>query len=303
VSTTADLLSEEEFTPTDGGDLCDSEAEPGAGSPAPPELIFERRTGWQFIDFAEIWRNRELLYFLTWRDVKVRYKQTLLGAAWAILQPLLMMVVFTIFFARMARVSSGGLPYPLFAFSGLLPWLFFASAITSAGGSVIGSERLVTKVFFPRLLIPFAAIGAAVVDFVIALGLLAVLMIIYGVAPGASLTLLPPVFGLILLAGLGVGTLLAALNVAYRDFKHVVPFLTQLWMFATPTVYLEPGSSSRSILYLNPMAALIAAFRAAVLGGPVPWGPLGAASASALAAFLIGCLYFRKVERRFADII
>jgi lipopolysaccharide transport system permease protein len=303
VSTTADLLFEDEVSPTKEPSFRVPESGQGVGASAPPEVIFERRTGWQVIDLAEIWRYRELLYFLTWRDVKVRYKQTFLGAAWAILQPLMMMVVFTIFFARIARVSSGGLPYPLFAFSGLLPWTFFASAITSAAGSVVGSERLITKVYFPRLLVPFAAVGAAVIDFVIALGLLAVLMVFYRVAPGASLALSPLVFGLILLAGLGIGTLLAALNVAYRDFKHVVPFLTQLWMFATPTVYLQPESSSRMILYLNPMAALIAAFRAAVLGGPVPWGPLAGASAFVAVALVIGCLYFRRTERSFADII
>jgi lipopolysaccharide transport system permease protein len=279
------------------------EASAAGAKAAPPEMIFERRSGWQFIDLGELWRYRELLYFLALRDVKVRYKQTVLGAAWAVLQPLSMMVVFTVVFARMARLSSGNLPYPLFAFAGLLPWTFFATAMTSAGNSVIGSERLITKVYFPRLLIPFSAVGAALVDFAIALVLLAVLMAGYGALPGANLGLSVPIFGLILLAALGLGTLLAALNVAYRDFKAVIPFATQLWMFATPTIYMESAFPSRLVLYLNPLAALIAAFRASLLGGPIPWGPLASASAFAVFAFLVGCLYFRKTEQGFADII
>lgn len=298
MSTTAELLREDEFAPAEKDVVED------AAAPAElPETIIERRPGWQVLDVEELWRYRELLFFLIWRDVKIRYKQTVLGAAWAVLQPLMMMVVFTIFFGRMAKVSSGGVPYPVFAYAGLLPWTFFATAITSAGNSVIGSEQLITKVYFPRLAIPIAAVGAAVVDFAIAFGLLVALMACYGIVPGAGLLLVPFVFGLILLAALGVGTLLAALNVAYRDFKHVIPFLAQVWMFATPTVYMQPEESSRLVLLLNPMTALIGAFRAAALGGPIPWGPLGIASAAVLAVFLFGCLYFRKAEKGFADII
>jgi len=292
--------------------------------------------GWQWINAGELWRFRELIFFLTWRDVKVRYKQTLLGAAWAILQPLLMMVIFTIFFGRLAGVPSGGFPYPLFAYAGLLPWTFFATAIANAGNSVVGSERLITKIYFPRLAIPFAAVGAAVADFVIAFGLLIAMMVYYRVAPGPALLLVPAVFGAILLAGLGVGTVLAALNVAYRDFRYVIPFLVQIWMFATPSVYMEivdepaavasasvssattpaapassppapvKGSSSglvRAALALNPMTGLISAFRASVLRGTIPWGKLAASSACALLVFVGGCFYFRRVEDRFADII
>ena len=263
--------------------------------------------GWQLINVRELWQFRELIYFLTWRDVKVRYKQTLLGAAWAILQPLLMMVVFTIFFGRMAGVSSGGLPYPLFAYAGLLPWTFFATAIASAGNSVIGSERLITKIYFPRLAVPFAAVGAAAVDFLIAFGLLIVMMVYYRIAPGPGLLLVPTIFGAILIAGLGVGTLLAALNVAYRDFRYVIPFLVQLWMFATPTVYMQPTGArsgwAHVLLTLNPMTSLVAAFRAATLGGSIAWGRLGVATAGAVVLFLLGCFYFRRVEDTFADII
>jgi lipopolysaccharide transport system permease protein len=200
-------------------------------------------------------------------------------------------------------MSSGDVPYPLFALSGLLPWLFFATAMNSAGNSVIGSERLITKVYFPRLLIPFSAVGAAVVDFVISLGLMALMMAYYRVSPDASLLLAPAIFGLISMLALGIGTLLAALNVAYRDFKAMIPFLTQLWMFATPTIYLEPSGASRSVLWLNPMAALIASFRASILGHPIPWGPLGLAAGLAIASWLVGCLYFRKSEQSFADLI
>jgi lipopolysaccharide transport system permease protein len=292
--------------------------------------------GWQLINVGELWRFRELLYFLIWRDVKVRYKQTLLGAAWAILQPLLMMVIFTIFFGRMARVPSGGLPYPLFAYAGLLPWTFFATAITNAGNSVVGSERLITKIYFPRLAVPFAAVGAAVVDFLIAFGLLIVMMAYYRVAPGPGLLLVPAIFGAILMGALGVGTLLAALNVAYRDFRYVIPFLVQVWMFATPSVYMQvvdepsavasaPASSDvaaqpspasspaagkgtnsrlvRATLALNPMTGLISAFRASVRAGTIPWGKLAGSSACAVLVLVVGCFYFRRVEDSFSDII
>jgi lipopolysaccharide transport system permease protein len=248
----------------------------------------------------------------------------------------MMMVVFTIFFGRMAGVSSGEVPYPLFAYAGLLPWTFFATAIAAAGHSVVGSERLITKIYFPRLAVPFAAVGAAVVDFLIAFGLLIAMMVYYRVAPGWGLLLEPAIFVTILLAALGVGTLLAALNVAYRDFRYVIPFLLQLWMFATPSVYMQvadepavvasrpaspttaptgPRSDARSAgkrplspvvqatLALNPMTGLVGTFRAAVLGGPIPWGKLVGSSACVLLAFAVGCFYFRRVEDTFADII
>jgi lipopolysaccharide transport system permease protein len=274
---------------------------------SPPHFVIEPPRGWQLINVRELWQFRELAYFLTWRDVKVRYKQTLLGAAWAVLQPLLMMVVFTIFFGRMAGVPSGDLPYPLFAYAGLLPWTFFATAITAAGNSVVGSERLITKIYFPRLAIPFAAVGAAMVDFLIALGLLIAMMAYFRIAPGVGLLLTPLVFGVIALAALGIGTLLAALNVAYRDVRYVIPFLVQVGMFATPTVYMQPkaapGGWIEVLLTLNPMTSLIAAFRASILGGPVSWGPLGLATAAVGIMVLLGCLYFRKVEDGFADVI
>jgi lipopolysaccharide transport system permease protein len=263
--------------------------------------------GWQPVNVRELWQFRELLYFLTWRDVKVRYKQTVLGAAWAVLQPAMMMVVFTIFFARLARVPAGDMPYPLFVYMGLLPWTFFATAITNAGNSVVGSERLVTKIYFPRLAIPFASVGAAVVDFLIAFGLLVVLMFFYGRAPGAGLLTVFPVFLVIALLAAGVGTLLAALNVAYRDFRYVIPFMVQVWLFATPTIYMAPDTAGggwlKALVALNPMTGLVAAFRAACSGTPVPWAQAGLSAAFAVLAFLAGCLYFRRMERGFADVI
>jgi len=275
----------------------------------PPLTLVEPPRGWQGLDLREIWRFRDLLYFLIWRDVKVRYKQTVLGATWAVLQPLLMMAVFTVFFGKLAGVSSGDLPYPVFALAGLLPWTFFATAVSSGGNSVVGSERLITKVYFPRLAVPFAAVGAAVADFAAACVLLGVLMLLWGIAPGVGLLAAPLIFGVIFLAAIGAGTLLAALNVAYRDFRYVIPFLVQLWMFATPTVYLQPaadGSGSsvvQALLALNPMTGLIAAFRASVLGTPIPWAAFAVSSVAAVGACLVGCYYFRKVESTFADII
>ena len=272
--------------------------------------IIEPAKGWQLINFRELWRYRELLYFLTWRDVKVRYKQTLLGAAWAILQPVMMMVIFTIFFGRLAKLPAGNLPYPIFVFAGLLPWTFFASAIANSGNSVVGSERLITKIYFPRLAVPFASILAAIVDFVIAFAVLAVMIAYYKMrgAPihlGTGLLIAPVVFASIVLTATGVGTLLAALNVAYRDFRYVIPFLVQLWMFATPTIYMQPSAETgmRLTLFINPMAGFVAAFRSCVLGGPMPWEQLGVCAAVAITLFLVGCFYFRKVEDGFADII
>lgn len=312
LATTA-LPPEDAASPQSAAAHAGAPASAGASVPAELPMTYIRpASGWQLVNVRELWQYRELLYFLTWRDVKVRYKQTALGAAWAILQPALMMIVFTIFFGRMAKVPTGNLPYPLFVFAGLLPWTFFATAMANAGNSVVGSERLITKIYFPRLAVPLAAVGAAVVDFAIAFLMLVVLMIYYRltgapVHPGVSLLMVPVIFFLIMLAATGVGTLLAALNVAYRDFKYVLPFLVQLWLFATPTVYMQPTAESSAkmqlALAINPLAGLIASFRSAVLGSPIPWNHLALSAASVLALFIVGCLYFRKVEDSFADII
>jgi homopolymeric O-antigen transport system permease protein len=285
---------------------------PASGEPNPPaELpltVIEARSGWQPLDLAELWRFRELIYFFAWRDVKVRYKQTVLGAAWAILQPTLMMAVFTLVLGRMAHVPAGDLPYPLFAYAGLLPWTFFATAITAAGQSVVYAERLVTKIYFPRLAIPLAALGPALVDFALASVVLGALMAWYRVAPSWSWLLVPALMALLMLAALGIGTLLAALNVAYRDVRHALPFLVQLWLFATPSVYLDTSptdawANGASLLALNPLDGLIAFFRAALLDGPLPWMRIVYPAIAVPVVLFAGCFYFRRVEDSFADII
>lgn len=280
--------------------------------PPPPDVVVIRPpSGWRVVNVTELWRFRELLFFLVWRDVKVRYKQTALGVAWAVLQPLLMMAVFTVFFGRLAGLPSGDVPYPLFAFAGLLPWTFFATALASSGNSVVTNERLITKIYFPRLTVPFASVGAAAVDFAIACGLLLLIMAGYAVrgypvGPGWSVLLAPLAFLFIALAAAGFGTLLAALNVKYRDFRYVIPFLVQFWMFATPTVYMQPPADDGSLyalLNLNPLTGLVATFRAACLGTPIPWLQFGLSAAFVTVVFVLGCLYFRKAESDFADLI
>jgi lipopolysaccharide transport system permease protein len=282
-------------------------ADPLAPADDLPVTVIERRPGWRVVDLAELWRYRELLYFLTWRDIKVRYKQTVLGAAWAILQPFATMVVFSLFFGRLAEMPAGGVPYPLFVFAGLLPWYFFSNGITSASQSVVGSQNLVTKVYFPRLIIPLGAIGPSVVDFAIGFGMLIAMMLFYGIVPGWGIVLVPLLSLGLLIAATGVGTLLSALTVAYRDFRYVVPFMVQLWMFATPTIYLhaETGVSPRwqAVLPINPAHGLIGNFRAAILGEPLDLYSLAVSGTVSLGLLLVGCLYFRRVERGFADII
>lgn len=268
--------------------------------------VIQARPGWQIVDFAEAWRFRELLFFLVWRDVKVRYKQTVLGAAWAILQPFAQMVVLSIFFGRMVDMPTGGIPYPLFAFAGLLPWTFFSNAVASAANSVVGNQNLITKVYFPRLFVPASAIGVGLVDFCIAFGMLFVLMFYYGKPPVATILLAPLLMVCLTAAAFGFGTLLSALTVAYRDFRYVVPFMVQLWMFATPTVFMDAtsvGPRWQVVLPLNPAYGLILNFRQAVLGGPLNLYALSVSTAVALLMVVVGCLYFRRVERTFADII
>ena len=272
-----------------------------------PRVVLRPRSGWQALDLAELWRYRELLYFLTWRDVKVRYKQTVLGAAWAVLQPLMTMIVFSIFFGRMAGVPSGGLPYPIFVFAGLLPWTFFANAVSGAGQSVVGSERLITKVYFPRIMIPLASVAAGLLDLAIASGMMVVLMFYYGILPQVGFVLAPLLVAGLTLAAVGVGTILAALTVTYRDFRYVVPVPGPALDVRHAVGLHEPRRVAQSawwvLLPLNPAYGLIAAFRAAVLGGPVDLYALGVSLAVAVALFVSGAFYFRRVERGFADVI
>jgi homopolymeric O-antigen transport system permease protein len=287
--------------------------EPAAAAVEPPLTVILPAHGWQCIDVAGLWRFHELIFFLAWRDVKVRYKQTLLGAAWAILQPALMTVVFTIGFGSVMNMKAPqGYEgqYPLFVFAALLPWSFFATAVANAGNSVVGSSRLISKVYFPRLAVPFASVGAALVDLVVASGMLVAMMIWYGRGPvwGWQLLLAPAFIALITLLALGVGTLLAALNVFYHDFKYVIPFMVQVWMYATATIYTQPSAASLDtwlhvVLAANPMTSLIGGFRASVFGGDFDWLQIGIAAVIGLGAFLGGCLYFRRVEDSFADLI
>ncbi len=276
----------------------------------PPVLhrtVIEPPSGWQLLGLRELWRYRELLATFVVRDVKVRYKQTVLGAAWAVLQPAMMMVVFTVLFDKLANLSTGGVPGPLFYLSGLLPWFFFSSSVVTASNSVLGAGGLITKVYFPRLAVPLAAVGAAVVDFLISCLLLAAVVLWYGYPPTWQLLAAPLVIAIVGLFALGLGTGFAALNVVFRDFRYVVPFVMQLGMYATPTIYLKPkGDESGMILAfleLNPLTGLVTAFRAAVLGGDIPWASVAVAGLLAVATFFAGCLYFRRVEDRFADII
>jgi lipopolysaccharide transport system permease protein len=276
------------------------------GGTEPGETVICPPRGWQFINFRELWQFRELVYFLIWRDVKVRYKQTLLGVAWTVLQPAMMMVVFTLFFSRVGGFQDEAVAYPIFVLCGLLPWTFFSAGLVAAGNSVVGSERLITKVYFPRLAVPFSAVGSALVDFVLAFGLLVVVMLLYGELPSRSVLLVPLLLVPIGMAAAGFGTLLAALNVAYRDVRYVIPFLVQLWIFATPAVYMPPPANApseglRSLLALNPLNGLVAVFRQAVLGREIDWVGFWLSSATVLLVFLAGCLYFRRVEDSFAD--
>ncbi|HUY31714.1 MAG TPA: ABC transporter permease [Pirellulales bacterium] len=268
-----------------------------------PLTVVGPRAGWRPLDLAELWRYRELLFFLAWRDVKVRYKQTLLGAAWAVLQPTLMMIVFTLVLGRLERTGTSDIAYPVLVYAGLLPWTFFANALANAGQSVVQAERLITKVYFPRLAVPLAAVVAAVVDFALAALVMAVLVAYYGgVTPSWTMVLLPAFALLILLAAVGVGTLLAALNVAYRDVRHALPFLIQLWLFATPSVYL-PQADTAGWLEINPLNGLISGFRAAALGQPIPWPRLAYPALAVAVLLAVGITYFRRVEDSFADVI
>lgn len=268
--------------------------------------IIEPKPGWRLVNVQELWRYRELVLFLIWRDIKVRYKQTALGAAWAVLQPFATMVVFSLFLGRLVDGIAGTAPYPIFVFAGLLPWGYLANTIGSAGTSVVGNQNLVTKIYFPRLIIPASAAGAGLVDFAIAFGMLMVLMIYYSVVPGPSFLLLPIILLLLVTAALGIGILLSALTVAYRDFRYVIPFMVQLWMFATPAIYLPAENISakwQTLLPLNPAHGLILNFRAAALGMPMDFYALGVSGTVGVACLIAGCLYFRRVELSFADII
>lgn len=290
-------------------------APPAPEAPAQPDpvgvpvhrTVIEPPKGWQIIDWRELWKYRDLILNLIQRDVKVRYKQTVLGAAWAILQPAMMMMIFTILFGRVAKLPTGGIPAPLFYLTGLLPWMFFAAALGAASNSVLTAGALITKVYFPRQIVPLAATGAPMVDFLVSCLLLVIVCAYYGVVPSGQIIYAPIFIGIVALFAIGMGTGIAGLNVLFRDFRYVIPFAIQLGMYATPTIYLDPASVESEtlqwMLRLNPIAGLITAFRASVLGGEIPWLSVITAAAVALVTFVIGTLYFRKVEDQFADVI
>jgi lipopolysaccharide transport system permease protein len=273
--------------------------------PDEPLVVIEPSKSWAPLNLRDIWKYRELLYFLTWRDIKVRYKQTALGVAWAVIQPVTTMIIFTLFFGRLAGVPSDGIPYPLFAFSGLLLWTFLSNAITNSSGSLLGDSRLITKVYFPRMIIPCAAVGAGLVDLCIASVILAGLMFYYGAVVTWSLLLLPALVLLITLLALGIGMWMAALNVKYRDVRYALPFMIQLWMFASPIIYPLSliGTKWRWLYSLNPLAGIIEAFRSSLFGRPVNWVALAVSAVITICLLIYSAYTFRRLEKSFADIL
>lgn len=266
--------------------------------------VIQPRSGWQFVDWKELKQYRDLFYFLVWRDIKIQYKQTVLGFLWAIVQPLFSMVVFSTVFGRMAKVPSDGIPYPIFSFAALLPWTYFANSLTQSSQSLITDSSLLTKVYFPRLIIPMTPVLAKLVDLAISMGVLALMMIYYGVRPGFNLLLLPLLLLLLIMTAAGAGLWLSALAIQYRDVKFIMTFAVQLLMYAAPVVWpvsLVPHRY-RLIYGIYPMAGIIDGFRSALLGRAVSWDLLGLAALSATVLAFTGMLYFRRTERVFADV-
>ena len=270
-----------------------------------PLVVIQPSRSLRLLSLKDLWAYRELLFFLTWRDVKVRYKQTALGAAWAILQPLFMMVIFTIFFGRLAGVDSAGIPYPLFALAGLVPWTFFSNAITTSGNSLVGSANLITKVYFPRLIVPAAAMLAGLVDFALAFLLFVVMMVYYHVTPTVQVLFLPVLIVMTALFALGVGTWMAALNVKYRDVRFALPFLIQLWLFVSSVILPSSALAPRWrwLLMLNPMSGIIEGYRSSLFGLPFDWPAIGTAAIITVLVLIYSIYSFARVERGFADII
>ena len=271
-----------------------------------PIVIVKPSKGWTSLKLDELWEYRELLYFLTWRDIKVRYKQTVLGAAWAIIQPFFTMVVFSLFFGKLARVPSDGIPYPIFAYAALVPWTFFANGLNQSASSLVGDANLIKKVFFPRLAIPISIVIAGVVDFVLAFIVLLGMMVFYGIFPTLNIIWLPFLLLLTFITALGTGLWLSALNVQFRDVRYTVPFLTQFWLFATPIAYPSSLLSEpwRTLYGINPMVGVVEGFRWALLGTDTAPGPIMIVSSLVALGLLIGgAYYFRRLEKSFADVI
>lgn len=273
--------------------------------PDKPLVVIEPQKSWVPLNLRDLWQYRDLLYILTMRDVRVRYKQTALGAMWAIIQPLFTMLIFSLFFGRLAGMPSDGVPYPVFAFAGLLPWTFFANAVNSSGNSLVGNSNLITKVYFPRLIIPIASVGGGLIDFAIAFAMLVVIMIYFGIGFTVNILMLPVLVVLTALLAIGVGMWMSAMNVRYRDIRHALPFLIQLWFFASPIIYPASIVSEkyRWILMLNPMAGIIEGYRSAIFGRAFDWAALALAAAITFAVLIYAAYTFKRLEREFADIV
>ena len=268
--------------------------------------VIEPKTGWMPVNPSEVWRFRELLYFLAWRDVKVKYRQTVLGVIWAILQPVIAMLIFNTVFGRFARMPSDGAPYPIFVYIGLLPWNYFASVLGTSTTSLVAGTNLVTKIYFPRLIMPMSSAIAALIDLFIASAVLAILMVYYKVPISPGVLLVPVLILITMMNAVGFGIWFSALNVRYRDVQYAIPFLIQIWLFATPVIYPVSllGEKYRFLLMLNPMGGVIEAFRPAILGHmPIPWTSLAVSTVVGLIVFVGGVYYFKRVERYFADVI
>lgn len=278
----------------------------GLTNPYSLRIRLQPSTGWQALNLAELWRFRELLYFLSWRDIKVRYKQTALGALWAILQPFLTMVVFSVFFGRLAKVPSDGMPYPLFAYTALLPWMFFANGLSHSSNSLVQSAGMLKKVYFPRLIVPMSSILSGVVDFAFAFVVLIALMLWYGVMPTIRIIWLPLLLLLAILTSFGVGLWLSAINVQFRDVRYTIPFITQFWLFATPIAYPSSLLSEpwRTLYGVNPMVGVVEGFRWALLGAQgLPSSMILLSAGMTCTLLVTGLFYFRRMERSFADIV
>ena len=270
------------------------------------KTVIKPSRGWVPLRLRDLWEYRELLYFLTWRDIKVRYKQTVLGATWAIIQPVFTMVVFSLFFGRLAKIPSDGIPYPLFAYAALVPWTFFANGLSQSSNSLVGSAELITKVYFPRLIIPVSSILSGLIDFAIAFAVFILMALYYGVYPTISILLLPFLLLLGFTTALGVGLWLSALNVRFRDVRYIIPFLTQFWLFATPIAYPSSLLSEpwRIVYGMNPMVGVVEGFRWVLLGTETAPGSMIIVSSLVAVCLLVsGVFYFKRVEKYFADVI
>jgi homopolymeric O-antigen transport system permease protein len=268
-----------------------------------PEFVIKPQSGWIGINWTEMFAHRELLYYLVWRDISVRYKQTILGPAWAIFQPLFLMLIFTVVFSRFGKIDSQGVPYPVFVFAGLIPWTLFSQGMSQSSLSLVNQTNLLTKVYFPRLFIPISATAVFLIDLMFSLGIYTLLLLYYRFVPSWTIVFLPVLILLTLVATLGIGVMLSALTIFYRDFKHIVPFLVQIFMYVTPVIYSASALSPRArlILSLNPMFGIVTAYRSAILGLDWDFPSFCISAVTAFGLLVVAMFYFRRTERRFVD--